>query len=130
MILARVIRDLFQRRDSVAAVPDGGSRISAMGNGAPSVLNVSGGSRRIPIPEHYAGWNHLLLDIDIAGKPDLLCDARQLSGLVAEQFDAVYCSHNLEHYYKHEVANVLQGFRHVPKSMGLPRSACQISTAL
>ena len=32
--------------------------------------------------------------------------------------DAVYCSHNLEHYYQHDVAKVLKGFLHVLKPTG------------
>jgi hypothetical protein len=33
-------------------------------------------------------------------------------------FDAIYCSHNLEHYYKHEGRRVLAGFLHVLKADG------------
>ena len=47
-----------------------------------------------------------------------MCDARQLSGLPAAQFDAVYCSHNLEHYYRHDVPRVLAGILHVMKDGG------------
>jgi SAM-dependent methyltransferase len=77
------------------------------------VLNVGGNSKDIPIPPHYAGWDHLLLDIDPRGKPDIVADARELGALPARQFDAVYCSHNLEHYFAHDGARVLRGFRHV-----------------
>ena len=77
------------------------------------VLNVGGNSKAIPIPPHYAGWDHLLLDIDPRGNPDVLADARELTALPAAQFDAVYCSHNLEHYYVHDARRVLQGFFHV-----------------
>src|SRR6266446_7887238 len=38
--------------------------------------------------------------------------------LAASQFDAVYCSHNLEHYYRHDGATVLRGFLHVLKPDG------------
>jgi len=82
------------------------------------VLNVGGGDRKIPIPPHYAGWEHLLLDVDPRSNPDIVCDARQLDALAASQFDAVYCSHNLEHYYRHEGATVLRGFLHVLKPDG------------
>ena len=82
------------------------------------VLNVGGGSKTIPIPAYYAGWNHLMLDIDPRGEPDVLCDARELDSLEANQFDAIYCSHNLEHYYKHDGMNVLKGFIHVLKADG------------
>lgn len=84
----------------------------------PSVLNVGGSSKAIPIPHHYSGWDHLILDIEPAGDPDIICDARELHLLPAAQFDAVYCSHNLEHYYRHEVPQVLSGFLHVLKPNG------------
>jgi hypothetical protein len=58
------------------------------------------------------------LDIDPKGKPDVLCDARQLSQLPGGMYDAVYCSHNLEHYYRHEVPKILAGFSHVLKDGG------------
>ena len=82
------------------------------------VLNVGGGSKDIPIPAHYAGWEHLLLDIDARGTPDVVCDARELTTLPAAQFDAVYCSHNLEHYHRHEGPRVVGGFLHVLKADG------------
>jgi hypothetical protein len=82
------------------------------------VLNVGGNNKNIPLPPHYGGWEHILLDIDPRGAPDIVCDARQLLGLPGAQFDAVYCSHNLEHYYRHDAAKVLLGFVHVLKSHG------------
>jgi SAM-dependent methyltransferase len=82
------------------------------------VLNVGGGNKTIPIPPHYDGWEHVLLDVDSRGKPDIVCDARALDSLPAGQFDAVYCSHNLEHYYRHDGAKVLRGFLHVLKPDG------------
>gem|GEM_PF-340119 len=82
------------------------------------VLNVGGNSKAIPIPAYYDGWEHLLLDIDPKGGPDILCDARELDTLEPDMFDAVYCSHNLEHYYKHHVPSVLGGFLHVLKESG------------
>jgi ubiquinone/menaquinone biosynthesis C-methylase UbiE len=82
------------------------------------VLNVGGNSKAIPLPAQYEGFEHLLLDIDPKGAPDVLCDARELSKLPHEQFDMIYCSHNLEHYYKHDVKRVLQGFWDVLKPGG------------
>ncbi len=82
------------------------------------VLNVGGNNKSIPLPPQYAGFEHLLLDIDPKGAPDICCDARKLDTLEAAQFDAIYCSHNLEHYYRHDVAAVLAGFRHVLKDGG------------
>lgn len=82
------------------------------------VLNVGGNNKSIQLPPHFSGFEHLLLDIDPRGDPDIVCDARSLSTLDADQFDAVYCSHNLEHYYRHDVPKVLQGFLHVLKQGG------------
>lgn len=82
------------------------------------VLNVGGNSKEIPLPSQYKGWENILLDIDPKGKPDIVCDARQLSRLPSSAFDAVYCSHNLEHYYRHDVPKVLGGFAHVLKANG------------
>lgn len=78
-----------------------------------TVLNVGGNNKSIPIPAQYDGWEHVLLDIDPTGEPDVVCDAREMVGLPAEVFDSVYCSHNLEHYHRHEVLKVLSGFLHV-----------------
>jgi SAM-dependent methyltransferase len=85
---------------------------------APAVLNVGGSSKAAAIPAHYQDWQHLLLDIDAKRGADIVWDARELDGFDAAQFDAVYCSHNLEHYYRHEVPRVLAGFIHVLKSGG------------
>lgn len=89
-----------------------------MGANTRRVLNVGGASKAIPIPAYYAGWRHDLLDIDAGVEPDVLCDAREMTRLAAGGYDAVYCSHNLEHYYRHEVPRVLAGFRHVLRDDG------------
>lgn len=82
------------------------------------VLNVGGNSKAIPIPPEYDSWDHILLDIDPKGNPDVVCDARQLTTLSANEYDSIYCSHNLEHYYSHDVKRVLLGFFHVLKDDG------------
>ena len=82
------------------------------------VLNVGGNSKAIQLPAQYANFDQILLDIDTKGSPDIVCDARELTTLDATQFDAVYCSHNLEHYYRHDVSLVLSGFLHVLKDGG------------
>jgi ubiquinone/menaquinone biosynthesis C-methylase UbiE len=82
------------------------------------VLNVGGNSKEIPLPPEFADFEHLMLDIDPDAKPDICCDAREMQSLEIGQFDAVYCSHNLEHYYRHDVKTVLMGFLHVLKPGG------------
>lgn len=82
------------------------------------LLNVGGSSKEISLPPEYAGWEHVLLDIDPQCGPDIVCDARKLSSLPAATYDCVYCSHNLEHYYRHDALVVLAGFAHVLKPDG------------
>jgi predicted SAM-dependent methyltransferase len=82
------------------------------------VLNVGGNSKAISLPPQCADFDHILLDIDPKGAPDIVCDARKLTSLDAGQFDAVYCSNNLEHYYRHDVRGVLAGFLHFLKENG------------
>jgi hypothetical protein len=81
-------------------------------------LNIGGNDKRIPIPEHYSQWDHVMLDIDPKGLPDVVCDARELVTLQASEYDSIYCSHNLEHYYRHDVSKVLVRFLHVLKNDG------------
>lgn len=82
------------------------------------VLNVGGNNKTIQLPPWYSGWEHILLDIDPRGNPDVVCDARELTKLPGAEYDSVYCSHNLEHYYRHDAAKVLAGFFHVLKPDG------------
>lgn len=82
------------------------------------VLNVGGNNKNISLPPQYSGWEHVLLDIDPAGEPDIVCDARLLTTLPGATYDSVYCSHNLEHYHRHDALKVVAGFCHVLKADG------------
>ncbi len=81
-------------------------------------LNVGGNNKAVALPQWCDGFEHLLLDIDSKGNPDIVMDARKLVELEQSQFDAIYCSHNLEHYYRHDVSKVLAGFLSVLKEGG------------
>ena len=84
----------------------------------PTVLNVGAGESQ-EIPPWYAGWKNVRLDVDPSTGADIVCDARLLQERVPEgSCDAIYCSHNLEHYLPHDGARVLQGFLHVLKPEG------------
>lgn len=82
------------------------------------VLNVGGNNKSFPLPGYYNGWQHILLDLDLSGNPDLHMDAVDMLELDPAQFDAVYCSNNLEHYYRTDVKEVLKGMHHVLKDDG------------
>ncbi|HLX27484.1 MAG TPA: methyltransferase domain-containing protein [Casimicrobiaceae bacterium] len=112
-MLRQILADILKGDTARNAEPTRNSVASR-----PRVLNVGGGSKTIPIGAHYADWEHVLADVDPRGGPDIVCDARKLDSLEPAQFDAVYCSHNLEHYYAHDGSRVLHGFRHVLKDDG------------
>lgn len=112
------MRDGLLKRLRPKDKPAGSSPAIRIRPDAPAVLNVGGQSKTIPIPPHYEGWQHLLLDIDARRDADIVCDARALQGFDGGRFDAVYCSHNLEHYYRHDIPRVLAGFLHVLKPGG------------
>lgn len=82
------------------------------------VLNVGGGGRNLP--PVFDGWDQHLMDIDGAVKPDFCVDAREMLMLPVLQnaYDAVYCSHCLEHFYRHDVPRVIAGFYAALKSGG------------
>jgi hypothetical protein len=121
-ILGSLLRDLiFTRKTEVqenVSVQSSQVRINPLSS-MRRVLNVGGNNKTIPLPEAYEGFEHWLLDIDPKGNPDILCDARELTDLEPGIVDAVYCSHNLEHYYRHDVPKVLAGFLHVLRAGGV-----------
>ncbi|MDX1376913.1 MAG: hypothetical protein R3357_15205, partial [Burkholderiales bacterium] len=105
-LLASIARP---KKPAAPAQPAAGLRV-ALDPGERTALDVGGGPRGFALPKHYAGWRRLMLDIDAVTGPDVLLDARERARLPAGQFDAVYCAHNREHYYEHDVARVLAGF--------------------
>ena len=108
-ILIHLLRDIFLTRPAPLIAPETSKETIV----AKKVLNVGGNNKSIPIPSHYNGWQHDLLDIDPSGRPDIVCDARKLTTLPQEIYDAIYCSHNLEHYDRHEGLRVIKGFHHI-----------------
>jgi SAM-dependent methyltransferase len=112
MFIFRAIQELFRSKKPFQVLAHLGSGTTRC------FLNVGGGNKTISTPDHFKDWTHLLLDIDPSSGADIILDARDLATLPASLFDAVYCSHNLEHYYQHDVAKVLAGFLHVLKPDG------------
>jgi SAM-dependent methyltransferase len=112
-VLASLIRSVW-----ATSKPAHGRTATDDGDSAPAFLNVGGGDKKIPVPPHYHGWKHDLLDIAARKGVDVVCDARELGRFPPARYDAVYCSHNLEHHYRHDVDRVLRGFAHVLKPGG------------
>lgn len=84
----------------------------------PNLLLNVGSANSKDVPSLYRLWQQDSLDIDPEVKPDIVCDAREMRRLPPSHYDAVYCSHCLEHFHRHEVSRVLEGFAHVLKPTG------------
>lgn len=129
-MLISLIKDIF----STPKADKAADKTSEREVGVKSVLNVGGGSKLTPIPSHFAGWQHDLLDIDSRGAPDIVCDAHELDKLPGRVYDAVYCSHNLEHYFRHDGLTVVRGFHHILNETGFAEirvpDITQVITAL
>jgi SAM-dependent methyltransferase len=71
------------------------------------------------------GWDELRLDIDPNTNPDLVGSVCDLSSLFPPgSFDAIVCSHVLEHLYAHEAYPALAQFRAVLKPDGFALIMC------
>ena len=71
------------------------------------------------------GWEEFRLDIDPDTSPDLVGSVTDLEDLFpAESFDAILCSHVLEHLYAHEVYPVMVQFRKVLRPDGFALIMC------
>lgn len=71
------------------------------------LLNV-GSSDVYHLPPMYADYEEVRLDIDEKAQPDILMDARDMQ--YVDAFDAVYCSHMLEHLIERDIHQVLRNF--------------------
>lgn len=101
--------------------PVGFSYSHAQDDGPPlerAYLDVGGGMHSQARPPYYSHLRHVRLDIDPTTHPDICMDARLLRWQEPNQYEAIYCSHNLEHYDPDDVLLVLQGFAHVLKDGG------------
>ena len=64
------------------------------------------------------------MDIDQSVCPDLIGSITDLSQIADASFDAIWCSHTLEHLYQHEVAAALKSFRRILAPGGFALITC------
>ena len=101
--------------EALAAV---GKRILNAGSG-------SGSPPRLAPLLRSPGWEEVRLDIDQAVKPDVVGSITSLDALFpAASFDAILCSHVLEHLFAHEVYPALLQFRKLLKPDGFALIMC------
>ena len=91
------------------------------------VLNAGSGPRSAfglhPVFRDPA-WHEVTLDIDARTKPDLVGSVSDMSAIADATFDAIWCSHNLEHLYGHEIGRALAEFKRVLKPDGFSLITC------
>ena len=58
------------------------------------------------------------MDIDPRVAPDIIGSLEDLGQLADNSFDAIYCSHSLEHLHPHDVTSALRGISRVLKPDG------------
>lgn len=79
-----------------------------------TVLHV--GCGRDPLPEWLHDYQEVRLDIDPACEPHIVASMLALGDI--GEFDALFCSHAVEHLYPHQVPVALGEFRRVLKDGG------------
>jgi SAM-dependent methyltransferase len=98
------------------------------GNMRKRVLNAGSGAsspRRLHPVFDPARWEETRLDIDPRTRPDIVGSVVDMRLKVpAQSFDAVWCSHILEHLYAHEVPAALAEFQRVLKPDGFALITC------
>lgn len=80
------------------------------------VLHAGAGGDRLPPEYGFGSCDEVRLDIDEAMKPDIVASITDMG--VIGHFDAVYCSHALEHLYAHDVPKALAEFYRVLRPGG------------
>ncbi|WP_197961149.1 class I SAM-dependent methyltransferase [Bradyrhizobium agreste] len=58
------------------------------------------------------------MDVDARASPDIVASLEDMSQIADRSFDAVYCSHSLEHLHPHDVRSALRGIVRVLKPDG------------
>ncbi|MDA9499506.1 class I SAM-dependent methyltransferase [Bradyrhizobium sp. CCBAU 11357] len=85
------------------------------------VLNAGSGPvnpERLQRSFRTGGWQEVRMDVDPRVAPDIVGSLEDLSQVADKSFDAVYCSHSLEHLYPHDVRAALRGIVRVLKPDG------------
>jgi SAM-dependent methyltransferase len=82
------------------------------------LLHVGCGTKGMKIPFEFAAYKEVRLDKNKSVQPDIVADIVAMPMIDNESYDAVYCSHVLEHLFAHEVGHALREFKRVLKPQG------------
>jgi SAM-dependent methyltransferase len=64
-------------------------------------------------------WHEVRFDIDPEVEPDIIGTIVDMSGVDSMSVDAIWCAHNLEHIFAHEVPQTLREFYRVLRPGGV-----------
>jgi hypothetical protein len=97
-------------------------------NARKTVLNAgSGGAGASQLPPAFdpAHWSEVRLDVDPTARPDIVGSFTDMRGAIGDgRFDALFCSHALEHLYGHDVIPALREFVRVLAPGGFALVTC------
>lgn len=85
------------------------------------VLNAGSGPvnpERLQRTFRNGDWQEVRMDVDPRVSPDIVGSLEDLSPVPDRSFDAVYCSHSIEHLHPHDVRAALRGIFRVLKPDG------------
>lgn len=85
------------------------------------VLNAGSGPvnpERLQLAFRNGGWQEVRMDVDPRVAPDIVGTLEDLGQVADRSFDAVYCSHSLEHLHPHHVRHALRGIARILKTDG------------
>jgi predicted SAM-dependent methyltransferase len=77
------------------------------------------------LPEFLDRYDEVRLDIDPEAKPDIVASLTDMGEI--GQFDAVFCSHCVEHLYPDDVRVALKELHRVTRDDGSQWSSCRTS---
>jgi predicted SAM-dependent methyltransferase len=85
---------------------------------------LSAATRIAPLFAHQA-WEEVRFDVDSDVSPDVVGSLTNLANLFSpSSFDAIWCSHVMEHLYAHEIYPTFVQFRQVLKPDGFALVMC------
>lgn len=85
------------------------------------ILHAGCGPAHNKLPRDFEAYREIRLDADRNVKPDIVASIVAMPMIKDGGFDAVFCSHTLEHLYTFEVALALREFCRVLRQGGLVR---------
>ena len=63
-------------------------------------------------------WQEVRMDVDPRVAPDIIGSLEDLGQIADNSFDAVYCSHSLEHLHPHDVVSAIRGIARILRPDG------------